>query len=91
MIGDAPRTGAFGLRAPNTFRLTSGLRRSFPITEKAKFIFAVDCQNVTNAVTFGVNAGNLQIPTAVTSSTFGTPTYASGDSRDFQFSGRITF
>jgi hypothetical protein len=51
----------------------------------------VDCQNVTNAVTFGVNAGNLQIPTAVTSSTFGTPTYASGDSRDFQFSGRITF
>jgi hypothetical protein len=91
MIGDAPRTGAFGLRAPNTFRLTSGVRRSFDITEKAKFIFAVDCQNVTNAVTFGMNAGNLQIPTAVTSSTFGTLTYASGDSRDFQFSGRLSF
>jgi hypothetical protein len=91
MIGDAPRTGAFGLRAPNTFRLTSGLRRSFDLTEKAKFIFAVDCQNVTNAVTFGINAGNLQIPTSVSTNTFGTVTYASGDSRDFQFSGRLSF
>jgi hypothetical protein len=91
MIGDAPRTGAFGLRAPNTFRLTSGIRRSFDITEKAKFIFAVDCQNVTNAVTFGINTGNLEIPTVVTASTFGTLSYASGDNRDFQFSGRLSF
>jgi hypothetical protein len=90
-IGDAARTGAFGLRAPNTFRLTSGLKRSFDITERFKFVFAVDCQNVTNAVTFGVNAGNLQIPTAVNTSSFGTLSYASADSRDFQFSGRITF
>ena len=91
MIGDAPRTGAFGLRAPNTFRLTSGIRRSFDITERTKFVFAVDCQNVTNAVTFGINAGNLQIPTAVTASTFGTLSFASSDSRDFQFSGRLNF
>jgi len=91
MIGDAPRTGAFGLRAPNTFRLTSGVRRTFDITERAKFIFAVDCQNVTNAVTFGMNAGNLQIPTGVNTSSFGTLTYASADSRDFQFSGRFSF
>jgi len=91
MIGDAPRTGAFGLRAPNTFRLTSGLRRSFDITERAKFIFAVDCQNVTNAVTFGMNVGNLQVPTVVTSSNFGAVNFASGDSRDFQFSGRLSF
>lgn len=90
-VGNAPRTGAFGLRAPNNFRLNSGIRRSFDITEKAKFIFAVDCQNVTNAVTFGINAGNLQIPTVVTTSTFGAVNYASGDSRDFQFSGRISF
>jgi hypothetical protein len=91
MIGDAPRTGAFGLRAPNTFRLTSGLRRSFDLTERAKFIFAVDCQNVTNAVTFGMNAGNLQIPTNVSTGTFGTVNNASADSRDFQFSGRLSF
>ncbi|MGA2889183.1 MAG: TonB-dependent receptor [Terracidiphilus sp.] len=91
MVGDAPRTGAFGLRAPNTFRLTSGLNRTFDITERFKFIFRVDCQNVTNAVTFGVNAANLQIPTNVSSANFGTLGFASGDSRDFQFSGRINF
>jgi hypothetical protein len=91
MIGNAPRTGAFGLRAPDTFRLTSGVRRSFDITERAKFIFAVDCQNVTNAVTFGINAGNLQVGTGVNSSSFGAVNFASADSRDFQFSGRLNF
>jgi hypothetical protein len=90
-IGDAPRTGAFGLRSPGNFRLTSGVRRTFDITEKLKFIFAVDCQNVTNTVTFGENVGNLSIPTVVNSSNFGTLNFASADSRDFQFSGRLTF
>ncbi|MGD0098619.1 MAG: carboxypeptidase regulatory-like domain-containing protein [Terracidiphilus sp.] len=91
MVGNAPRTGAFGLRAPDTFRLTSGVNRTFDITERIKFIFRADCQNVTNAVTFGINAANLQIPTNVSSANFGTVGYASGDSRDFQFSGRINF
>ena len=91
MIGDAPRTGAFGLRSPSNFRLTSGLRRSFDITEHARFIFGVDCQNVTNAVTFGNNVGNLEIGTVVNTATFGTLGYASSDSRDFQFSGRLSF
>jgi hypothetical protein len=91
MIGDAPRTGAFGLRSPGGFRLTSGLRRSFDITERVKFVFGVDVQNVTNSVTFGSDAGNLEIPTNVNSSNFGTLDFASSDSRDFQFSGRIAF
>jgi hypothetical protein len=91
MIGDAPRTGAFGLRSPGNFRLTSGLRRSFDITEQLKFIFGVDCQNVTNSVTFGTNVGNLSIPTAINTASFGTLTFASADSRAFQFSGRLTF
>jgi hypothetical protein len=91
MIGDAPRTGAYGLRTPGNFRLTSGLRRTFPIHENVAFIFGVDCQNVTNKVTLGENAGNLSIPTAINSSNFGTLNFASSDSRDFQFSGRISF
>jgi hypothetical protein len=90
-IGDAPRTGAFGLRTPSNFRLTSGLRRTFPIHDSVAFIFGVDCQNVTNRVTFGENVGNLSIPTGINTSTFGTLNFASSDSRDFQFSGRITF
>ena len=91
MIGDAPRTAAFDLRSPSSFRLTSGLRRTFDITERYKFVFGVDCQNVTNAVTFGINAGNVEIPTNVNNSNFGTLNYASSDSRDFQFSGRVNF
>ena len=91
MIGDAPRTGAYGLRTPGNFRLTSGLRRTFPIHEDVAFVFGVDCQNVTNSVTFGENAGNLSIPTNIDSSNYGTLNFASSDSRDFQFSGRINF
>jgi hypothetical protein len=76
MIGDAPRGGAFNLRGPNNFRVTAGLRRTFDVTEQIKFQFAVDCQNLLNSVTFGGGG------------TLGT---ASADSRDFQFSGRISF
>jgi hypothetical protein len=90
-IGDAPRTGAYGLHTPANFRVTSGLRRTIDITERFKFILGVDCQNVTNSVTFGENVGNLSIPTGVNASNFGTLNFASGDPRDFQFSGRITF
>jgi hypothetical protein len=90
-IGDAPRTGAHGLRTPPNFRLTSGLRRTFPIRDNLAFIFGVDCQNVTNKVTFGANVGNLSVPTGVNTQAFGTLNFASSDSRDFQFSGRLSF
>jgi hypothetical protein len=91
-IGDAPRIAPYGLRGQNLFRLTSSVRRTFDITERVKFIFAVDCQNVTNHVTFGNNAENNQIGVNVDSATaLGTLNFASADSRAFQFSGRITF
>ena len=91
MIGDAPRIAPYGLRGPSVYRLTSALHRTFDITERAKFIFGVDCQNVTNTVTFGNNAENNQIVANVNSSTFGTVGFASADARAFQFSGRFTF
>ncbi len=93
MIGDAPRGGAFGLRGPNNFRVTSGLRRSFDITEKVKFIFGVDCQNLLNSVTFGGGGGGTatSIGQNINAATFGTLSTASSDSRDFQFSGRVSF
>jgi hypothetical protein len=91
MIGDLPRIAPYGLRGPSQYRLTSALRRTFDITERAKFIFGVDCQNVTNTVTFGNNSANSQIVTNVDSATFGTLNFASGDPRAFQFSGRFTF
>jgi hypothetical protein len=91
MIGDAPRIGAYGLRGPGVYRLTAAVSRTFDITERFKFIFRVDCQNVTNTVTFGNNASNGQIVVNTGSSTFGTVGFASADSRAFQFSGRLTF
>jgi len=87
-IGDAPRAGAFQLRNPGTPNLNLGLRRTFGLgPERLKFVFAADCQNVFNKVTFsGINA-------SVDSASFGTVSSATnnGGSRDFQFSGRINF
>lgn len=92
MIGDLGRVAPYGLRGPSQYRLTSAVRRTFDITERAKFIFGVDCQNVTNTVTFGNNAQNNQIGVnADTAATFGTLNFASADARAFQFSGRFTF
>lgn len=88
MIGDAPRSTAFGLRNPSTYNLNLGLRRTFAITpERVKFVFAADCTNATNHVTFGGIGVNVD------SNTFGTVSTATGSSgsRDFQFSGRLNF
>lgn len=92
MIGDAPRT-PFDVRGPSNGRITAGLRRTFPLTHGVAFVFGVDCQNVLNSVTFGGGGGGTatSIGQNVNSSTFGTLTTASSDSRDFQFSGRISF
>ena len=92
MIGDLSRIAPYNLRGPSVYRLTSALRRTFVFTERAQFIFGVDCQNVTNTVTFGNNAANNQIGVNVNnSSSFGTVGFASADSRAFQFSGRFVF
>ncbi|MCU1322295.1 MAG: hypothetical protein JWM43_1944 [Acidobacteriaceae bacterium] len=90
-IGNLARIAPYGLRGPGQYRLTSNLHRTFDLTDRAKFIFGVDCQNVTNSVTFGNLSSNNQISSNVNSSTFGTVTSASADPRAFQFSGRLTF
>ncbi|HEV2136131.1 MAG TPA: hypothetical protein VGR47_17975 [Terracidiphilus sp.] len=91
MIGNAGRTGAYNLRGPGYYRLNMAVRRTFPITERANFIFGVDCANVTNSVLFGNNAQNNQIQASVNNAAFGTVGFASADSRAFQFSGRLEF
>ncbi len=88
MFGDGPRSAAFGLRNPGVYNLNMNVQRTFNLTpERFRFIFRVDCQNVTNKVTFGgINAN-------VNSATFGTVSTATSNtgSRDFQFSGRLNF
>ena len=85
MIGDAPRSAVFGLRNPSTYNVNLGVRRTFDVvTERVKFVFAADCTNATNHMTFG------GIGVAVDSSAFGTVSTVSG-ARAIQFSGRLNF
>jgi hypothetical protein len=90
MIGDAPRFPD-NLRGPDNYRLSMGLRRTFPIHEGLNFVFGVDGANLTNHTTFGNNVGNNQIQVNVNNAAFGTLNFASGDPRSFQFSGRFNF
>jgi hypothetical protein len=90
-IGDTARVAPYGLRGPDIYRLTGSLNRTFDITERVKFVFRVNCLNVTNHVTFGNLVGNQEIVVNPTSATFGTVNQASNDSRAFQFEGRLKF
>jgi hypothetical protein len=90
-IGNLPRIAPYGLRGPGSYRLSGALRRTFDLTDRVKFVFGIDGQNLTNSVTFGNNSANGQIGVNVNSSTFGTLNFASADPRDFQLSGRIVF
>jgi hypothetical protein len=90
-IGDSDRVAPYGLRAQSNFRLTMSVNRTFDITNRYKFVFRVDCNNVTNHVTFGNNFQNNQIGVNPTAATFGEVIGASNDSRSFQFQGRIKF
>jgi len=94
LIGNAPRTAAYGLRNPGTENLNAGLRRSFPLgNEKRTFVFEANCFNVWNKVTFGGPSAAW----AYNSTSFGSVTSAGGSgggpngARDWQFAGHINF
>lgn len=85
LLGNAPRTAAFGLRNPAHWDLDTGLRRTFPIHESVQFVFEADCLNTWNNVVFSN-------PNATWgSSAFGTIGGISNSPRDFQFAGHINF
>jgi hypothetical protein len=90
-IGDSARVAPYGLRAPSSFRLTMSINRTFDVSNRVKLVFRVDCNNVTNHVTFGNNFANNQIGVNPTTATFGTVGGASNDSRAFQFQARLKF
>lgn len=84
-IGDTARNAPYGLFSPGGYNVNAGLRRTFPITERTKFVFSADVFNLTNTVQFG------SINTTVGNSNFGTVGRQSNSARDWQFSGRINF
>jgi hypothetical protein len=88
MFGDAARVLPYdGLRNPSAYGLSGSVSRTFDISERWKFVFRADCQNIPNKVTFGGIQANMD------ATNFGTVSSATGNtgSRDFQFSGRINF
>jgi hypothetical protein len=88
LIGNAPRTAAYGLRAPGSQNLNAGLRRSFPLGRESRtFVFEANCTNVWNKVQFGGPSAAW----AYNSSSFGEVTGVSNSARDWQFAGHINF
>ena len=88
LIGNAPRTAAYGLRAPGSQNLNAGLRRSFPLGRESRtFVFEANCTNVWNKVQFGGPSAAW----AYNSSSFGEVTGVSNAARDWQFAGHINF
>jgi hypothetical protein len=88
LLGNAPRTRAFGMRTPYYWNVDAGLRRSVPLPKiNGEFIFEADCNNVWNHVTFAGPSG------AWGSSTYGTITGTDSryNPRDWQFAGHISF
>ena len=87
LIGNTPRTGAFGLRNPAQWTLDSGLRRSIPIWREMAFVFEANAFNVVNHTLFA----NPSAVWGPGSTTFGTISGASNKPRAFEFAGHINF
>jgi hypothetical protein len=93
LIGNAPRTRAYGMRNPYTWNVDAGLRRTFPIHEDIAFTFEADVINVWNHVTFS-SPNPSWGPSGTTAGTnFGTIGGVSSNPgpRDWQFAGHISF
>ncbi|MCS7024469.1 MAG: TonB-dependent receptor [Bryobacteraceae bacterium] len=83
--GTTPRTLAYGLRAPNSYNIDLGLRRSFPIRERLRFALQADAINAFNFVVFG------GIGTNITNANFGRVSNQANAPRTVQLSARIEF
>ena len=99
LVGNAPRTLAYGMRNPYTWDVDAGLRRTIPIHDHIEFVFEADVTNVWNHVTFSAPSASWSAtPVSSTSSytyssTYGTISGVSGTypARDWQFAGHLRF
>jgi hypothetical protein len=93
LIGNAPRTRAYGITNPANQTFNASIRRSFPIYHEMAFVFQADCQNVLNLMIWGgPSAGWGETASTQTyNSTFGTVSAPGTLPRDFQLSAHINF
>jgi hypothetical protein len=87
LIGNAPRTVAYGIRNPANQSNNASIRKSFALPHETSFIFEADINNVLNLMIWGgANAswGN-------TSTTFGEVGAPGTTPRDWQLAGHVNF
>jgi hypothetical protein len=87
LIGNTPRTGAFGLRNPAQWDIDSGLRRSIPLHREMAFVIEVDAFNIINHTLFANPSGTW----SAGSTSFGTISGASNKPRSFELAGHFNF
>jgi len=88
LIGNAPRTAAYGIRNPGNQTNNLSIRRAFPfLHEKMAFIYQADCSNFLNKMIWGGPSAGW----GVGSTTFGEVSAPGTSPRDWQMSGHVTF
>lgn len=85
LLGNSPRTQAFGLKNPAQLTLDAALRRTFPIHDAINFQVEVTASNVLNHPILG--SPNAQWGTTA----FGRITSITNTPRSFQLAGHINF
>jgi carboxypeptidase family protein/TonB-dependent receptor-like protein len=83
--GNAPPTGAFGLRVPPLFNQDASITRNFQVIENLRVGMGIDAFNVFNNVRFG------GINTNITSTAFGKVTTQANTPRVVQLKLRVEF
>jgi hypothetical protein len=91
LIGNAPRTRAYGITGPANQTFNASVRRTFPIYHEMAFVFQADIQNVLNLMIWGAPSGGWGTTSTGYSASFGTVGAPGTLPRDFQLSGHINF
>lgn len=95
VLGNLPRTAAYGLRGPGNDNIDGDLRRTFNLWRegRVKFVFDASVFNAVNHVWFGSTSSTADgsIGTATGSSSLGVVAGQANNPRQWQFSGHIDF
>jgi hypothetical protein len=106
MIGNLKETAPYNLRYPHSSDIDMAIMRSFDLYRNLKFTFRAEVFNLTNHTEFkgiGVSPPSTYTSSDVdfgqgggaftlgSSDTFGRVSSQANNSRDWQFSGKITF
>ena len=84
-FGNVPRNAPYNLYNTGNYNLDAGLKREFPLYDRARLTVQADVLNVTNHVQFG------GLGTSLSSGAFGSLSKQNNGSRDIQLAAKINF